>query len=149
MCCVSVSTSLATPIKVTRFARDAHVPPLQAHGGRSRAWWSTAMPRIVCSKTYQTPRRPFEKTRLDQELKIIGKFSISHFVRSHLTVYRATRRPVWTKEQARSMACQVHAGQDQKSCSRIAYFGREEHSALIRRQRSPPSACENWSTRRI
>jgi small subunit ribosomal protein S9e len=36
------------------------------------------MPRVplVYNKTYSTPRRPYEKERLDQELELVGKFGL-------------------------------------------------------------------------
>jgi len=34
------------------------------------------MPVSVYSKTYKVPRRPFEKERLDHELKICGEFGL-------------------------------------------------------------------------
>ena len=64
------------------------------------------MPRVplVQSKTYTTPRRPFEKERLDHELRLIGQFGLRNKrevwrVRYTLAKIRKAARELLTLEE--------------------------------------------------
>jgi small subunit ribosomal protein S9e len=74
-------------------------------------------PRIY-SKTYSTPRRPFEKERLDQELKLIGEYGL----RNKKEVWRVKYTLARIRKAARELLTL-----DEKSSKRL-FEGTCEHS---------------------
>ncbi|KNC53287.1 30S ribosomal protein S4 [Thecamonas trahens ATCC 50062] len=62
------------------------------------------MPRPNQSKTYATPRRPFEKERLDHEMQIIGKYGLKNKrevwrAKLQISKFRAAARNLLTLDE--------------------------------------------------
>merc|ERR1712141_923371 len=77
------------------------------------------MPKIVYSKTYKVPRRPFEKERMDAEMKLVGMFGL----RNKREVWRVALTVAKLRKAARELLTL-----DEKDPKRLF-----EGNALIRR----------------
>ena len=92
------------------------------------------MPRMVCSKTYVTPRRPFEKERLDQELKLVGEFGLRNKrevwrVKYTLAKIRKAARELLTREEKDPK--RLFEGTVTKSVSLGILFGNSFWASLL------------------
>lgn len=101
------------------------------------------MPRVplVQSKTYSTPRRPFEKERLDQELKLIGEYGLRNKrevwrVKYSLANIRKGARELLTLEEKDPK--RLFEGKEltfcygRKSCSRAKMTNSERFNEILK-----------------
>ncbi len=87
----------------------------------------TAVRTAADGKTFKKPRRPFEKERLDSELKLVGEFGLRN------------KRELWRVQMALSKIRQV--------CSLAVGGGRRTGRGAGGRRRRPwPAlACLRWA----
>ena len=142
---------------------DRVVPPCAA----SRAA-GVAMPHVSFlrnhGKTYRTPRRPFEKERLDNEMKLIGEFGLKNkreVWRTQLTLRafgKAVSHAPHPEEKdpkrlfeggARAGCCAWGCSTSRSSSWIRAGARRLTSSSAARRPRSSSSASPSRSTMRV
>ena len=103
------------------------------------------MPRVplVYNKTYSTPRRPYEKERLDQELELVGKFGLRNKrevwrVRYTLAKIRKAARELLTlEEKDPKRLFEGMSNEGKIFCKTHIYYFRQCFAT---------SSCSNWCT---